>query len=184
MVLQSDTARHKFIVPYNTKCLKTNFWKSLSFNFPCVSCTDAIIASLANCCTMYNIFLRNLHFRSGFDSIYLYYRMRINPSHVDRFEMPRRVLMTLLWFISTLFLAVVVPQIGAVIKVLGALAAVFIFIFPGKSTDHFLPFIHGSIDTLPSNTLVLSINNYINSYHMKTVPQVCAFQMFMIFPFS
>lgn len=35
------------------------------------------------------------------------------------------------WFVLSLVLALVIPNIGAVIKVLGSLSAVFIFIFPG-----------------------------------------------------
>ena len=35
------------------------------------------------------------------------------------------------WFFLSLILALVIPNIGDVIKLLGSLAAVFIFIFPG-----------------------------------------------------
>ena len=36
-----------------------------------------------------------------------------------------------IWFCLSLVLALVIPNIGDVIKMLGSLAAVFIFIFPG-----------------------------------------------------
>lgn len=43
-----------------------------------------------------------------------------------------RILISILWFGSSLMLAVLIPDIGEVIQVLGSLAAVFIFVFPGK----------------------------------------------------
>ncbi|XP_026277621.1 putative sodium-coupled neutral amino acid transporter 7 [Frankliniella occidentalis] len=46
-------------------------------------------------------------------------------------EFRRRVTIASLWFISTLLIAVVSPDIGVVIDVLGSLAAIFIFVFPG-----------------------------------------------------
>merc|ERR1712029_315194 len=36
-----------------------------------------------------------------------------------------------LWFVASLILAIKIPNIGQVIKLLGSLAAVFIFVFPG-----------------------------------------------------
>ena len=36
-----------------------------------------------------------------------------------------------MWFVLSLILALVIPNIGAVIKVLGSLSAVFVFILPG-----------------------------------------------------
>ena len=44
----------------------------------------------------------------------------------------RRVLIVCLWFFSTLAGAVFLPNISLAIHYLGALAASFIFIFPGK----------------------------------------------------
>lgn len=46
-------------------------------------------------------------------------------------EFKRRVSIASFWFISTLLIAVVSPDIGIVIDVLGSLAAIFIFVFPG-----------------------------------------------------
>ena len=36
------------------------------------------------------------------------------------------------WFAASLVLAVLIPDIGQVIQILGSLAAVFIFVFPGN----------------------------------------------------
>ncbi|KAK3927420.1 Putative sodium-coupled neutral amino acid transporter 7 [Frankliniella fusca] len=46
-------------------------------------------------------------------------------------EFRRRVAIASFWFLFTLLFAVVSPDIGVVIDVLGSLAAVFIFVFPG-----------------------------------------------------
>ncbi|XP_064611392.1 sodium-coupled neutral amino acid transporter 7-like [Liolophura sinensis] len=46
-------------------------------------------------------------------------------------EKTRRIITTLIWFIATLVLSIVIPNIGVVIDVLGSLAAIFIFVFPG-----------------------------------------------------
>lgn len=43
----------------------------------------------------------------------------------------RRILIVCLWFFSTLVAAVFLPNISVAIHYLGALAASFIFIFPG-----------------------------------------------------
>lgn len=37
------------------------------------------------------------------------------------------------WFVFTLVMALVIPDIGVVIPVLGAVAAAFMFLFPGQS---------------------------------------------------
>ena len=46
-------------------------------------------------------------------------------------ELPRRCLVAVVWLASSVLLALVVPSIGAVIQLLGSLAALFIFVFPG-----------------------------------------------------
>lgn len=48
-----------------------------------------------------------------------------------RRERRRRILQTLVWFVSTLLLALFIPDIGRVISLIGGLAACFIFVFPG-----------------------------------------------------
>lgn len=42
-----------------------------------------------------------------------------------------RVFITLIWYILSLLIAIVVPDISPVINVLGTLSALFIFVFPG-----------------------------------------------------
>merc|ERR1712150_265894 len=49
----------------------------------------------------------------------------------DRKELIVRYVCVTVWFFLSLILALVIPNIGDVIKLLGSLAAVFIFIFPG-----------------------------------------------------
>lgn len=46
-------------------------------------------------------------------------------------EKKRRISIASIWFVLTVMLAVVSPDIGIVIDALGSLAAVFIFILPG-----------------------------------------------------
>uniref|UniRef100_A0A8D3C944 Sodium-coupled neutral amino acid transporter 7 n=1 Tax=Scophthalmus maximus TaxID=52904 RepID=A0A8D3C944_SCOMX len=48
-----------------------------------------------------------------------------------RREQRRRILQTLVWFVTTLVLALFIPDIGRVISLIGGLAACFIFVFPG-----------------------------------------------------
>jgi len=49
----------------------------------------------------------------------------------ERKEQIRRYVIATVWFVATLVFAIEVPDIGIVINLLGSLAAVFIFIFPG-----------------------------------------------------
>lgn len=46
-------------------------------------------------------------------------------------EFKRRLVVTTLWFLTTVLLAVLTPNIGVVIELLGCLASVNIFVFPG-----------------------------------------------------
>jgi len=52
---------------------------------------------------------------------------------VDVVERRRRIVTTLVWFILSLLSALFIPNIGVVISLLGGLAAIFIFVFPGQS---------------------------------------------------
>jgi len=63
--------------------------------------------------------------------LWLHYFLR-GSSNVALGEVRRRVIVAAVWYCATLIIAVLVPDIGTVIDVLGSLAAVFIFIFPGK----------------------------------------------------
>ncbi|XP_041376030.1 putative sodium-coupled neutral amino acid transporter 7 [Gigantopelta aegis] len=68
--------------------------------------------------------------RAAFDSVYLTLR-KIPPEVAESHERPRRIITTTIWFATTLVLAVFIPNIGVVIQILGAFAAIFIFIYPG-----------------------------------------------------
>jgi len=46
-------------------------------------------------------------------------------------EKTRRYIIASLWFMATVLCAIEIPNIGAVINMLGSLAAIFIFVFPG-----------------------------------------------------
>ena len=46
-------------------------------------------------------------------------------------ELVRRCIIVTVWFISTIILSIELPSIGIVIKLLGPLAAIFMFVFPG-----------------------------------------------------
>eukprot|EP00092_Neocalanus_flemingeri_P002067 GFUD01002206.1.p1 GENE.GFUD01002206.1~~GFUD01002206.1.p1 ORF type:complete len:526 (-),score=56.45 GFUD01002206.1:45-1622(-) len=46
-------------------------------------------------------------------------------------EKTRRYTIATIWFVATILLAIEIPNIGAVIHVLGSFAAIFIFVFPG-----------------------------------------------------
>jgi len=46
-------------------------------------------------------------------------------------ELVRRCTIVTVWFISTIILSIELPSIGIVIKLLGPLAAIFMFVFPG-----------------------------------------------------
>lgn len=56
---------------------------------------------------------------------------KMSPDRIEQTEFKRRVSVTIIWFVLTLALAVFIPNIGVVIQILGAFAAIFIFIFPG-----------------------------------------------------
>ena len=43
----------------------------------------------------------------------------------------RRYAIATVWFISSMVMAIEIPNMGAVINMLGSLAAIFIFVFPG-----------------------------------------------------
>jgi hypothetical protein len=61
-----------------------------------------------------------------------------NESDVAVTEQRRRITIATVWFILTLVLAVLSPDIGSVIDILGSLAAIFIFVFPGKLCLHYV----------------------------------------------
>ena len=70
-------------------------------------------------------------YRAAFDSVWVD-AWRLTPDQIEAGERRRRVITVVIWFMASLALAVFVADIGVVISVLGSLAAVFIFTFPGK----------------------------------------------------
>jgi sodium-coupled neutral amino acid transporter 7/8 len=71
-----------------------------------------------------------LHFRAAFECLWTDLR-GLSPDVIVSQEGRRRKITTVIWFKATLALAVFIPNIGIVIEIIGAFAAVFIFIFPG-----------------------------------------------------
>lgn len=55
----------------------------------------------------------------------------LGPDEAERYERCRRVVETLTWFGFALLLAAVIPNIGVAISLIGGIAALFIFVFPG-----------------------------------------------------
>ncbi|CAH1779429.1 unnamed protein product [Owenia fusiformis] len=68
--------------------------------------------------------------RAAFESVWIEVRS-LTPDMVLSGEKKRRYIQTISLFSTSLALAVFIPDIGVVISMLGALAGVFIFIFPG-----------------------------------------------------
>lgn len=64
---------------------------------------------------------------------------KMSPDRIEQTEFKRRVSVTIVWFVLTLALAVFIPNIGVVIQILGAFAAIFIFIFPGTYIARYSP---------------------------------------------
>lgn len=60
------------------------------------------------------------------------YAMKSSGAVSQRHDLIRRCIISIVWFISSLLIALYVPNIAVVIDVLGALAAMFIFFFPGR----------------------------------------------------
>lgn len=68
--------------------------------------------------------------RAALDCLWVDIR-RMTPERIEETERPRRIFVTLIWFLATLAMAIFIPNIGVVIQILGAFAAIFIFVFPG-----------------------------------------------------
>lgn len=70
-------------------------------------------------------------FRTAVDDLYIHIR-GLDEHSLRKGERLRRVLMASVWFSTSLGIACLVPNIGTVIRIIGSLAALFIFVFPGK----------------------------------------------------
>ena len=62
----------------------------------------------------------------------------LGPDEAERHEKCRRLIETISWFALTLILAAVIPNIGVAISLIGGIAALFIFVFPGLTLYHLL----------------------------------------------
>jgi sodium-coupled neutral amino acid transporter 7/8 len=87
----------------------------------------ALIAMAAKTYTTYPILL--FCGREGLDS--LYRDLVLGGEDTPGRERLRRMVIATAWFVLSIVLAIEIPDIGAVINMLGSLAAVFIFVFPG-----------------------------------------------------
>lgn len=68
--------------------------------------------------------------RGALDGLYAEFA-ELTTDQFIKGEFKRRIVVTTLWFLTTVLLAVLAPNIGVVIELLGCLASVNIFIFPG-----------------------------------------------------
>ena len=57
------------------------------------------------------------------------------PGIAERHAKRRRIIQTLVWFTLSLLISVNVPSIGYAVALIGGLAALFIFVVPGKRFD-------------------------------------------------
>ena len=74
-----------------------------------------------------------MSYRSCLEGLYLA-AFRMPPSFAEINETRRRIVQTLLWFSSALIISVYVTDIQYAIALIGGLAALFIFFFPGKQS--------------------------------------------------
>lgn len=92
---------------------------------------DVLVAVIGIALKMYTTYPILLFVgRVALDSVWMDLRNQ-TPAEMLRGERLRRIVTALVWFLISLLLAVFVPNIGVVINLLGALAAIFIFSFPG-----------------------------------------------------
>ena len=56
----------------------------------------------------------------------------LGPDEAEAWERCRRLTETIAWFGAALVLAANIPNIGVAISLIGGIAALFIFVFPGK----------------------------------------------------
>lgn len=71
--------------------------------------------------------------RSAIIGLWLKIR-NLTVAQVEDYRGKRRLITSLIWFFASLGIAVTVPTIAKAIDIVGALAAHFIFTFPGKDS--------------------------------------------------
>ena len=72
-----------------------------------------------------------VYFRSAFLGLWVKLR-KLTADEIKGWENKRRITTSLVWFLLSLGLAIVVPNIGKAIAIVGGFAAHFIFTFPGR----------------------------------------------------
>lgn len=86
----------------------------------------------------------NISYRGALDGLYAEY-MNLSAEDFIAGERTRRVVITTVWFVTSLLFAIFTPNIGIVIELLGSLASANVFIFPSfclisiarRETDQF-----------------------------------------------
>lgn len=73
---------------------------------------------------------------------------RLNTDVILQYEKKRRIFIVTVWFVFSLLVALFIPNITLVINYLGALAATFMFIFPGNCQLFDLNFLFNFIHLL------------------------------------
>lgn len=73
----------------------------------------------------------SLSYRSCLEGLYLS-ALRMPPLMAEINESRRRIVQTVVWFTSSLIISVYVKDIQYAIALIGGLAALFIFFYPGK----------------------------------------------------
>ena len=68
--------------------------------------------------------------RSCVEGLYLTF-LRMTPAVAEIHEKRRRIIQTLVWFGLSLLVSVFVKDIGYAVALIGGLAALFIFFYPG-----------------------------------------------------
>lgn len=99
--------------------------------------------------------------RTAVEDIVLKWR-GLGPDEAERNEVCRRVAETLAWFSFALLLAAVIPDIGVAISLIGGIAALFIFVFPGTYCSIYLSTKYHCLRTL----IITSYFTSLQSYHM------------------
>lgn len=68
--------------------------------------------------------------RGAIDGLYVAYR-KLTPEEYSATECTRRVVITTVWFFTTVILALYAPNISMTLQLLGSLASINVFVFPG-----------------------------------------------------
>ena len=99
---------------------------------PMTSRTPGTLLGFWNGPKLVNAFVY-LYSRTAVEGLWIAFR-RMTQEQAEYHERPRRLVQTLVWFATSLVVAVKVPTIGAAIALVGGVAALFIFFYPGNSS--------------------------------------------------